>query len=100
MNELPSDIQQEIRQTWAVDRGIPFDYLCERYPGWREEIEEFIIGFLVDEVDNLPDDDEIEDLLAKLLDSHDRRERRRAAADRETGVINLERWREERETEV
>jgi glycosyltransferase involved in cell wall biosynthesis len=97
MNELPSEIQKEIRDAWAADRGIPFDYLCDRYPGWREEIEDFIVGFLVDEVDELREDYEIEDLLAKLLDSHDRRERRRAAADQDAGVIDLERWREERE---
>jgi hypothetical protein len=67
MRELPVEIQQKIRDDFAVCQDIRLDYLRETYPQWQAEIEDWIIGFLINEADEIPD--HLEDLVFEIMES-------------------------------
>lgn len=67
MRQPPVEIQQAIREEWAQNQSINLERLLELHPEWRAEIEEWILGFLIDEAEEIPD--ETEYLLFDIMES-------------------------------
>jgi len=67
MRQPPAEIQQAIREEWAESQSINIERLRELHPEWRAEIEDWIVGFLIEEADEIPDD--VEHLLSDIMES-------------------------------
>lgn len=67
MRQPPAEIQQAIREEWTRYQHINIERLRELHPEWRAEIEDWIVGFLIEEADEILDD--AEDLLGEIMDS-------------------------------
>lgn len=67
MRQPPAEIQQSIREEWTRYQHIDIERLRELHPEWRAEIEDWIVGFLIEEAVDLPN--EVEDLLGEIMDS-------------------------------
>ena len=73
MQEPPKEIQEEIRQEWAEQQYVDVERLRALYPEWQEEIEDFILGVIIDS-DEIPE--ELEDLVFELMEGGRKRRRR------------------------
>ena len=63
-------IEAGIREEWRARGNINLERLREYYPALRGEIEDFILGFLINEAD-LPDPfpEHVEDLISDIMEN-------------------------------
>ena len=51
MKEIPEEIRQQIRDEWGRSGILPYGELRKRYPALKEEIDEAMIDFITDEME-------------------------------------------------
>lgn len=97
MREPPEEIKREIRErirtAWAEAEVIPHAELRKRYPEWKAWVDEAVIGFVTDEMEEWPEGDpDFEAVIGEIADHAFLGEEPPSWAARR-GVVDLSRFR-------
>ena len=69
MSDSEDEIRERIRAAWAEARVIPYAELRRRYPNRKAAIDEAVIDFVTDELEEWPEDDaDFEAVMGEVAD--------------------------------